>query len=153
MRYLVCNTKQGGVGWIVRDSNRSPICAGMEKILRKWSIQVLEAKAILEGMKATHNQFDDSLVIKIESDALQLVKCLNFEEDTLSETSIFTEAISAMASKMGKISFKHCPMSSNSIAHTLAREAALIQDAFFCSGQGPSSFRKDSYVFWSSNYP
>lgn len=69
-------TKKGGMGWVVRDSNRSLICIGLRRTLKNWSIKALEAKAMWEGMKFLHAKFGGNLSLEIESDALQLIKCL-----------------------------------------------------------------------------
>lgn len=63
----------------------------------------------------------------VESDALEVIKCLNGEVDILTEFRNFLVEIAAEAEKIGGISFVHGRRSGNAVAHCIA----LSQRALF----------------------
>lgn len=89
-----------------------------------------------EGLKLLHEKFGNSQEVEVESDALDLIRCLNKEDDNLMEIKNIVEAIKDLAPKLGVLSFKHCPRSHNGAAHSIAREGAFCSSGscFFCRG-------------------
>lgn len=53
---------RGGINWVVRDSEGSLIFFGMKEISQKWLIKLLEALAILEGMKCMKDTYKGSQI-------------------------------------------------------------------------------------------
>lgn len=81
--------KQGGIGWIIRDSLGSLVGLGCSKIKRRWSIRVLEASTIKEGIEAYLAIFGDSRSrIVVEADSIEVIKALNHEEADVSESRV-----------------------------------------------------------------
>lgn len=48
----------GRVSWVVRDSGRSPILVGCERVLENWAIKNLEALMVIRGLYALLTRFE-----------------------------------------------------------------------------------------------
>lgn len=120
--------KRGGIGWIFRDSSGSSICMEFQQIKEKWSIKILEMKEILEGLKnipsTSHGDSSQaSIPIFVESDAVNVIKILNGEDEDLSEISFLTEEIICLKNRFVEIKFDYCPRDQNLAVDLLARIA------------------------------
>lgn len=89
----------------LRDSNESLIGAGCSKIFQRGPIKWLEAKAMLEGLRAFAECVKDRnimpcLPLIVETDALEVIKLLNEdEEEDLTEISMVIDDIKLVASQ------------------------------------------------------
>lgn len=120
--------QRGGIGWILRDSSGSSINLGFRRISRKWSIKFLELKAIVEGLKNIPQVYfgngdQISTPIFVESDALNIIKLINEEDEDISEISFLTEEIRRLKNLFVEIHFVFCPRALNAAADRLARAA------------------------------
>lgn len=140
----------GGVGWIVRDSIGSPIYCDLKQIKRRWSIKSLEATTIWEGLQSISGLLKDNrLPLIVEFDALEVINMLHDKEEDLSKIKNLIEAMKTIVASLGEVEFRHCPRSSNAIAHCVARRA--IKKNFV--SQGKSSLQEDGLLFWSPVFP
>lgn len=147
---------RGGLGWIVRDSDGSLVYFGMQKITRKSPIQILEAKAILAGLKhivGTCNQ--RSIPLEVESDALEVVNVIVGAVEDLSDLKPITNQISDIATNSHEITFRHWNRLLNTVAHCVAKNAAInpsIVDGLEES-QASGFSREWGFVFWAPFCP
>lgn len=105
---------RGGIGWIMRDSSGSTICRGLRIINGKWSIKMLEMRAILEGLRcflalrASRSNLSIPPIIVV-SDAIGVINLLNNEDADQTKISFLVGEIERMKFECEAISFSHCP--------------------------------------------
>lgn len=139
-----------GIGSAVHDSNGSLICFEIQRVSSKWGIKVMEAKAILEGIKAiNHTCIQKKIPVEIESDSLEVIRVLRGDDEDLSELKPVVEEILCMSSKVVSTSFVHCDRHANTVAHWLARKAK----DFVFSDQANPDLRDFGQDFWAPHLP
>lgn len=112
--------KQGGLGWILRHWDGSPLMAGYRCIKRPWKISWLEITAICEGLRALLNQTPK---ICVESDNLQVVTLLKDKEEDLSEILNFIQEAKVLIEALNIKSIEHVNRLHNGMTHYLATKA------------------------------
>lgn len=84
------NTRSGGTSWIIRDWNGRPTRGGCIPISTGWSIKVLKAKTIVDGLKHILAYWDEqNLPVEVKSNSIEVIKFLNREMSELSEAYFF----------------------------------------------------------------
>lgn len=82
-----------------------------------WDVKTLEAYAILEGLKSIVRFLPAPRSLIVESDALEVIKCLNGDVEILSEFKNLLAKIAEEAVKIGGVSFVHGCHTGNAVAH------------------------------------
>lgn len=121
---------------MLRDSAGSFVGVGCKRISRKSEIKLMEASAIIEGLKQVANRvrnypyfFNHHIVV--ESDAEVVIKLINGNSMDNSEISVLIDEVKELASHARAIQFSFCPKKANGLAHFLARKASVEDDFFF----------------------
>lgn len=83
----------GGVGWVLRHWNGTPLMVGFRAINQQWEVKWLEVVAICEGLCKIPN---DSPKVIVESDAYQVVRLLSSNEQDLTELSLLINEAHAL---------------------------------------------------------
>lgn len=113
---------RGGIGWVLRQSNGAPICAGYKSIQKSWKVTWLEAMAVSEGLK---NIPHVSLPIRVETDSLIVVQLLTGEDHEATELSNFIEEASFLMASLPIDEVAHISRCHNELAHKLAQKACF----------------------------
>lgn len=120
----------GGVGWAIRDSTGSLIATGFKRIVKNWSILMLEACALKEGLSNYLKDCPNSILgLDVESDSESLIKSITNPCEDLSKIRLHIEDVIELTKISKNTSFVWCPRFANSVAHTLAREASMMSSA------------------------
>lgn len=83
----------------MRDPNGSLICVRIYKIRRKWSIKLLEAKTILEGIKCIFYSWSrNEITFEIESDSMEVISAMNGTSEDLMEMKNLVNVIISTSS-------------------------------------------------------
>lgn len=126
------------------------------QITRKLPIKILEAKAILVGLKhivGTCNQ--RSIPLEVEFDALEVINVIIRAVEDLSDLKPTTDQISDIAANLHEITFSHCNRLFNTVAHCVAKNATI--DPSNVDGLEESQalgFSQEwGYIFWAHFCP
>lgn len=139
---------KGGMEWLIRDSIGSLIGGGCKRIAWRWSIKILEAKAISEGLKTyiqamVVEDFGIRPELEVESDSLEVIQAINKESSDLSELLLVVEEIEEMIPPARVISFVKCSRSSNEFAHKLVRAGVIHGEFIYFFGHFSNSFFRE----------
>lgn len=72
--------KYGGIGWILRRSDGTPVIAGFKVIRRQWRVPWLEALALVDGLKSIPQIYSKLIT---ELDSVQVVNQLEGKEEDI----------------------------------------------------------------------
>lgn len=94
----------------------------------------------------------------VESDSVEVVSAVNRDCVDWSELSFFVAKLEALGSRLGVRSFSKCSRKSNSLAHDLAR-AAAVHGSFSvldfplrpCEGDEEAFWREACFPIWFSS--
>ncbi|MDV3194034.1 MAG: ribonuclease H family protein, partial [Sweet potato little leaf phytoplasma] len=112
--------KMGGIGWILRKGDGTPVTAGFRNIPHQWKVSWLEALAVIEGLKSI-SLAPPKLIIELDS--IQVVHLLEGKEEDQTELNFFAEEAQRLSSGLEVQEFRHIPRRQNKIAHFLAQKA------------------------------
>lgn len=128
------STNTGGIGWIIRSWNGTPISAGYRVVHNQWPIAWLEALAATEGLKTIPQ---NSPPLLIELDSILVVNMLKGKEENLTELSLFIDEAKRVMSRINFQDIIQVERRFNHIAHLLARKA----------------WETDNSEYWTDNFP
>lgn len=139
----------GGLGWILRRWDGSPVVAGFRFIRRRWKVAWLEALAIVEGLKSTPLTAPK---LAIELDSVQVVRLLTGKEEEETELSMFIEEAKTLMVDFQIQAISHVSRRRNNLAHYLAQKARTLKQSDFWSDSFPLWFLEKLYEDLGASY-
>lgn len=107
-----------GLGLVVRDHESQVIHAACQQLLCSWDVSVVEAKAIVLGLKMGIQCYARSIIV--ENDCLQVVNLINKKKWNGSYLVMINREIDKLASYFDVVRFVHVFREANVVAHIMA---------------------------------
>ncbi|XP_022155262.1 uncharacterized protein LOC111022403 [Momordica charantia] len=122
------STHRGGIGWIIRSWDGDIVLAGNRFVEACNNVKLLEASAILEGLRNLTN-LGVLRPLHIETDSAEVESLLNRKREDLTKTGWVVEEILNLRDSCEILAFAKVGRETNGCAHSLAQRASVLRES------------------------